>query len=298
MNFQQMKTFCAVLDEQSMTGAAKKLYLTQPAVSQQIRQLEEHVGVDLFVRGVRQVKPTPQGERLYDYAQRILDLSEKAELAIQSMGAEVSGLLRVGTLNSIGLHLIGPVFSMFLKNNHAVRLQSHYASGRQLMTLLDNNEIDLAVLPDAFQQFGDEPKDCKKFKLTETHMRLAVSGKDIYLPSTIPLKSLNLRPLVQMCGEYPGFEMSLKREIKKAGMTVKPIFESSNVGTLKRIVESGIGWGFLPTHSIRKHVQTGRMRLIEIENFEYKVDLVCYCPKTKSNDPTMEVFLKAIMGRQ
>ena len=298
MNFQQMKTFCTVLDEQSMTGAAKKLYLTQPAVSQQIRQLEEHVGVDLFVRGVRHVKPTPQGERLYDYAQRILDLSEKAELAIQSMGAEVSGLLRVGTLNSIGLHLIGPVFSMFLKNNHAVRLQSHYASGHQLLSLLDSNKIDLAVLPDAFKEFGEVPKDCKKIKITETQMKLAASGKDIHLPSSLSLKNLNLRPVVQMRGEYPGFEVCLKQEIKKAGGAVKPIFESSNVGTLKRIVEAGIGWGFLPTHSIRKHVQTGRMRLIDIEDFEYTVDLVCYCPKTRSNDPTTEVFLKAIMGRQ
>lgn len=62
MNLQQLTTFCTVLSEGSMTAAADKLFLTQPAVSQQIRNLEEELAVDLLVRGVRQVKPTLKGK--------------------------------------------------------------------------------------------------------------------------------------------------------------------------------------------------------------------------------------------
>ena len=62
MNLQQLTTFCKVLSEGSMTAAAEKLFLTQPAVSQQIRALEDEMGVSLLVRGVRQVKPTMQGQ--------------------------------------------------------------------------------------------------------------------------------------------------------------------------------------------------------------------------------------------
>ncbi len=84
MNLQQLTTFCTVLAEGSMTAAAEKLFLTQPAVSQQIRNLEEEMGVDLLVRGVRQLKPTLQGQILYDYAKRILHLTQQAQVAIQN----------------------------------------------------------------------------------------------------------------------------------------------------------------------------------------------------------------------
>src|SRR5687767_5540419 len=113
MNLQQLTTFIAVLNEKSMTAAAQKLFLTQSAVSQQIRQLEDELGIELLVRGVRQVTPTPSGEVLLDYAKRIQFLVQQAELAVQTVGAEVKGPLRIGTLNSIGLHLISPTFGLF-----------------------------------------------------------------------------------------------------------------------------------------------------------------------------------------
>ena len=91
MNLQQLTTFCTVLAEGSMTAAAEKLFLTQPAVSQQIRNLEEEMGVDLLVRGVRQVKPTLQGQILYDYAKRLLHLTQQAQVAVQHISQGVSG---------------------------------------------------------------------------------------------------------------------------------------------------------------------------------------------------------------
>ena len=91
MNLQQLTTFCTVLSEGSMTAAADKLYLTQPAVSQQIRNLEDELGVELLERGVRRVKATLQGQLLYDYAKRILNLTQQAEVAIQTMSQEVAG---------------------------------------------------------------------------------------------------------------------------------------------------------------------------------------------------------------
>jgi DNA-binding transcriptional LysR family regulator len=102
-NLYQLTTFVTVISEGSMTAAADKLFLTQPAVSQQIRNLEEDLGVELLVRGVRQIKATPQGEILYEYAKKILQLTQQAEIAIKSIGAELKGQLRIGTLNSIGI---------------------------------------------------------------------------------------------------------------------------------------------------------------------------------------------------
>ena len=257
--------------------------------------MEDFIGVDLLVRGVRKIKPTPQGEMLYDYAQRILNLADQAELAIQTMGAEVSGPFRVGTLNSIGLHLIGPVFSMFLKSNAQVRLQLRYGKGRKLLELLEGGELDLAVLPDGKAEYGSDPKDCDKFELSQTEMWLVASAKD--MADEISLSEFNQRPAIMIAREYPGFESYLLKELKRAGVVVKPVFESSNVGTLKRVIETGIGWGFLPSHSINKQVQAGRMKKVTVHGLDYKMNLVAYRPKTRANDTTTDVFLKAIKGQ-
>lgn len=294
MNFQHLKTFCTVLIEKSMTAASQKLFLTQPAVSQQIRNLEEELGVDLLVRGVRHIKPTSQGQLLFEYSQKIIHLTEQAKLAIQTMGAEVSGPLRVGTLNSLGLHLMGPVFSIFLKNNGNVRLQLKYGSGSELITALENGQIDVAILPNSGIEFGTEPNDCEKELIFQDEMWLVASTRDKNIPRSIFLKDFVSRPVIQLAGEYPGFENHIQKEVKKQGNTFRPVFESSNVGTLKRAIEADLGWGFLPGHSIKKQVSSGRLQRIEVKDLQYNVDLYCYFQKGQKIAKTTEVFLRIL----
>lgn len=293
MNFQHLLTFCTVLIEKSMTAAAQKLFLTQPAVSQQIRQLEEYLGVDLLVRGVRKVQPTPQGSLLFEYSQRIIRLVKETEVAIQTMGGEVSGPLRVATLNSLGLHLLGSIFSLFLKNNKNVKLELEYQKGGELISNIENGNFDIILLPNAQQEFGEDPKDCEKLTLSRDEMWLVASNLE-NVPSQIQLRDYCNHSVVLLTGEYPGFENTLVKSLKKIGEKLNPVFSSSNVGTVKRMIEAGTGWGFLPSHSIRKQIQTGRLKHIVVEDFKYEYDLVCYLNKTKSNLKSAQVFLKAL----
>lgn len=277
-----------------MTAASQKLFLTQPAVSQQIRHLEEEIGVDLLVRGVRQVKPTAQGQLLFEYAHRILNLIEQSKIAIQTVGAEVSGTLRVGTLNSVGLHLIGPVFALFLKNNDSVRLNLKYGNGTDMMEQLEAGQIDVAILPETKTEYGSEPEDCESEAIYQDELILVASAKDRAMSKQIQLRDLSSRPVIQLTHEYPNFERIMTKELKAVGVNVRPVFESSNVGTLKRVIESGLGWGFLPLHSVRKQLETGRLQKVDVADFKYKVNLHCYFPKGNVRSKTTEVFIKAL----
>lgn len=293
MNFQHLITFCTVLLEKSMTAAAQKLYLTQPAVSQQIRQLEEYLGVELLVRGVRQIQSTPQGHLLFEYAQKIIRLSKEAEVAIQTMGGEVTGPLRVATLNSLGLHLLGPVFALFLKNNKNVKLHLEYARGTELISGVVKGDFDIVLLPDAEKEFGEDPKDCNKIKISRDEMWLVVSSRS-EVPQQIRLRDIVTHPVISLIGEYPGFESLITKTLKKEDLKIVPVFESSNTGTLKRIIESGLGWGFLPSHSIKKQVEAGRLKRVLVSDFDYSLDLCCYVNKTRSQLKSTEVFMKAL----
>lgn len=276
-----------------MTAAAQKLYLTQPAVSQQIKQLEDYLGVEILVRGVRQIQSTPQGHLLFEYAQKIIRMTKEAEVAIQTMGGEVTGPLRVATLNSLGLHLLGPVFALFLKNNKNVKLHLEYQTGIELITKVAKGEFDIVLLPDAEREYGEDPKDCNKIKVSHDEMWLVVSSK-AEVPVQIKIKELINYPVVLIQGEYPNFDTTISKIMKKEDQKLVPVFESSNTGTLKRIIEAGLGWGFLPSHSIKKQVETGRLKRVMVTDFEYKMDLCCYVNKTRNTLRSTEVFLKAL----
>src|SRR5689334_15484296 len=141
MNLQQLTTFCTVISEGSMTAAAEKLFLTQPAVSQQIRNLEEELAVELLVRGVRNVKPTMQGQLLFDYAKKILYLTQQAQVAIQTISQEISGEFRLATHNSLGLYMISPILGLFLKHNSRMTVKLSYGLANDIRKRMERNEI-------------------------------------------------------------------------------------------------------------------------------------------------------------
>lgn len=293
VNLQQLISFCAVLNEGSMTAAAEKLFLTQPAVSQQIRNLEEELGVELLVRGARNIRPSLQGQLLYDYAKRIIYLTQQAEVAIQSIGAEIKGHIRIGTLNSIGLYLISPVVGLFLKHNSQLKIKLVYGRGEELIERLNQGELDVAILPDGTKEFGNEPKNVEKRFLMKDEMWLVGPGRDV--PShQISLEEFIARPLVILSENYPKFTEVLKKEVQKNNLSIDPVFETSNVGTLKRVIESGLGWGFLPSHSIAKQVRIGRLTHLEVNDFAYPIDFYYYISQEMDNNPSVEIFYRAL----
>src|SRR4051812_15727265 len=269
VNLQQLTTFCTVLAEGSMTAAAEKLFLTQPAVSQQIRNLEEELGVDLLVRGVRQVKPTLQGQILYDYAKRILHLTQQAQVAIQTMSQEVQGHLRVGTLNSIGLYLVSPIIGMFLKHNAKLHIKLLYGTGEKVISDMRNNLVDVVILPDLKSEYGIEFPDFEKRFLFRDELWLVGSGRDTTLPPSIEMRQFNQKPIISFSDRYPSFRSQLEKKLQESKLEIAPVFETDNVGTLKRVIESGLGWGFLPSHAIKKQVRAGRMVQVQVDDLKY-----------------------------
>jgi DNA-binding transcriptional LysR family regulator len=298
MNLYQLTTFVTVISEGSMTAAADKLYLTQPAVSQQIRNLEEDLGVDLLVRGVRQIKPTPQGEVLYEHARKILQLSQQAEIAIKSIGAELKGQIRIGTLNSIGLHIMSPLMGRLMRHNPDLQIKVDYKSGEDLVKAFKKGQFDVLVLPEIKEEFGVELEGVEEKFLLKEEMWLVVSGKETDVPAQIAAKELGKFPLVNFVDEFPGFNEKVEKLMSSNGVKAKAIFESSNVGTLKRVIESGLGWGFLPAHSIRKQVRAGRLHHVHIKEFHYEIDMTYYFRKTSEARQLAEILYQTIATQE
>jgi DNA-binding transcriptional LysR family regulator len=294
VNLQQLSTFCKVISEGSMTAAAEKLNLTQPAVSQQIRSLEDELGVPLLVRGVRKVKPSMQGQLLYDYAKKILHLTQQAEVAIHTMSNELSGELKIGTTSAFGLQLVSPVVGLFLKHNSNLNLKLVYGTAEHIIGEMKRAALDIVILPDLKNEYGIEFDKYEERFMMLDEMWLVGSTKDASLPETLALKDLASRPVVADSAAYPGFRRLLQQKLNQAGAQVKPIFECDNVGTLKRVIETGVGWGFMPSHSVTKQVRTRRLSRIHVEEVKFSVNINLYTLKAPGIKPMAETFFRAI----
>lgn len=277
-----------------MTAAAEKLYLTQPAVSQQIRNLEDELGVNILVRGVRQAKPTVQGQLLFDYAKKIIALTQAAQVAVQTLGEGVKGSLRVGALNSIGLYLLSPLVGTFLKHNPKVSLQLFYSEGPEVLRKLQKGEVEVAILPDVKSEYGKDVSGLEERPLLKDEVWLVASSRALNAPAQASLKDLEERPLALLKGEYPGFDKRLHDVVEAQNLRLKPSFETNNVGTMKKVIESGLGWGFVPAHSVRKQVRAGRLALIEIPELKHNVNVNYYFRKNDPNMQVIDVFYNAL----
>ncbi|KYG63021.1 LysR family transcriptional regulator [Bdellovibrio bacteriovorus] len=297
-NLYQLTTFVTVISEGSMTAAADKLYLTQPAVSQQIRNLEEDLGVELLVRGVRQIKATPQGEVLYEYAKKIINLTQQAEIAIKSIGAHMKGQLRIGTLNSLGLHLMSPIVGRLMRHNPDLMLKVDYDRGEELIKSYKKGLYDILILPDVKTEFSSELENSEQKFVAKEEMWLVGSSKDEKMPQQISFKDIGAFPLVNFTEEFPGFNNTVNSKMQSAGLNLSSIFESANVGTLKRVIEAGLGWGFLPAHSIKKQVRSGRLNRVYVKDLHYEIDLMFYYKKNSENKALVEVFYQTMSQQE
>src|SRR5690606_17808302 len=108
------------------------------------------------------------------------------------------------------------------------------------------------------------------------------------------VKDFPSRPVVVQLDSYPGFRRLLAQKFEALRMNFKPIFESDNVGTLKRVIEAGVGWGFMPAHSIRKQVRTRRLSHVHVDEIKYSVNVYLYCLKVQGLKAMSDTVFRAI----
>ena len=274
-----------------MTVAADKLSITQPAVSQQIRQLEKEFGVKLLIRNIRKVRPTVQGQILYESSNKILNLIQNTQSAIQAISLDLSGEeIKASTLNSIGLYIISPIIGNFLKLNNEMKLSLLYGTSEDIIRRMQKEEVDVVIMNDLKKEHGKEFSKFKKVHLFKDYIYFVGSGKDMNLPKSLSVADLHKRRLIYMKGLYPAFENLLSHKLREHKVDLAPSFKSDNVGTLKRVIESGLGWGFLPLHSIRKQLRLGRLSIIQVEGLDYTVDVNIYY----KGDQTKEKIIQTL----
>ena len=257
--------FRAVAHHLSFSRAAEELLLTQPAVTQQIKALEEEFGVPLFHRGGGRISLTPGGAALLPFAEQIRALSEQALAAVANAYGQQAGELSLGASQTIAQSLLPTFIAAFLKRNPHVRITARSGNTDQMLGALVSGGIQLALL-----EGPEQRTDVHIEPFMEDHMVLVVPSGHEWAGQSITLNDLRSEPLLTR--EFgSGSRRIVEQALAAAGLKAKDLsirMELDSTEGLLNAVEAGLGVTFVSRWAVRNQLALGTLKLARVDGLE------------------------------
>jgi DNA-binding transcriptional LysR family regulator len=241
MELRQLQLFLAAAEEGSITAAAKRMHLTQPALSRQVKALEEELGVELFTRGAHSVNLTPAGTTLLEEGRKLL---ERAERVVKQVRATAEGEpLRIGYAPSLAGSLLGHALERFSQIHPRVRVQLSDCSSAEMRDGLIQGRLDVVVTV----PWEGDTQSVGWTTIRRHRMGLAV-------PETHPLAKKKKIPLATLDGQklllysrtdYPEYWQAITRLFREHGLQAKVAGEFDGVTSLGAALAAGLGVAFV-----------------------------------------------------
>ena len=255
MHIETLKTFCDLIETGSFSKAAALNLVSQSAVSQQVKSLEERFGQRLIERGQRKgVAPTEAGKIFYEGCREILERFHALEERLRVKSAVITGSIKVATVYSIGLHELPPFVKQFIKRRPQVKVQIEYSRADKVYEACLNNTIDfgivalplrkpnLAVIPFRDDKLVIVCNPEHPFARRRRVSVEALSGEDfIAFERDIPTRK------------------TIDRILKQRKVKVNYVMEFDNIETIKRSVEVGNGVSILPETAVVNEIRANQL---------------------------------------
>jgi len=245
----RLHCFEVVVEESGFKRATARLHITQPALSYQMKHLEEELGVQLFLRKPGGVSLTDAGRLLYAHVQRVSAVVRRAEQAVKDLPAV--GEVRIGTVNSIGTYFLPQVLAAMNERHRGTVPILYRARSDDHIEALLANQVDLAILAD--------PRIDKRLRYeTLFGERVSlVSGRShpFFGVPTVRPGQLETAPMVSLSPRTPTGSL-VQKYLERLGVRVEPVVSTEDILTVKRMVEMGIGAGFLPDMVVARELVT------------------------------------------
>jgi DNA-binding transcriptional LysR family regulator len=266
MDTRQLAAFCAVVERKSFSEAAERLGVTQPAVSQQIRSLEDRVGQQLLDRSGRRVEPTEAGNRLYRSAQRLLALERQL---LEDVAGEADGPLRgqlaMGASTGPGGTVVPVLLCEFAEANPDVTVDLTISDTQTIVEQVARREIELGVV-------GATPRNRAVAYEPFFHdeVILVCPPDHPFAGKTVSLDDLRGRRLIVM-QEGAGVRQVIEDELREAGTRLRDLDVRLELGlqeSVKSAVEAGHGVGFISRTAVERELASGVLAEARVRGLE------------------------------
>ncbi len=292
----QLRILKAIVHEGSFKKAAESLYVTQPAVSLQIQNLEKQLEIAIFDRGGRKAQLTAGGKLLLQYCERILSQCDEACAAIEDLQNLKGGSLTIGASQTTGTYLMPRMIGIFRQKfpDVSVKLQVH--STRRTGWSVANGQIDLAIIGGKLPPELNELLEIIPYATDE--LALVLSQKH----PLARLKELTKEDLYRL-GFVTLDSQSTTRKVvdqllKNSGLDIQRLrieMELNSLEAIKNAVQSGLGAAFLPVVSIERELLAGSVHKPIIADLEVKRELKLISNPGRYTSRAAEAFTKEVL---
>jgi DNA-binding transcriptional LysR family regulator len=261
LTLRQLEVFEAVARHLSFTRAAEELYLTQPAVSMQVKQLEGVVGLPLYEQLGKKIHLTEAGRAMHRYSRAIGEQLREAQQLFEELKGIEGGRLRITVATTVN-YFATRLLSTFCQRYKGVRVSLHVTNREHLLRQLETNETDIALM-------GQPPVDLDA--VAEPFMDnplVAIAAPDHVLARErrIPLKRLQQETFL-MRERGSGTRMAMERFLAEHGIKPYSSIEMTSNEAIKQSVEAGLGLGIVSAHTLELELEVGRLNVLDVESF-------------------------------
>lgn len=266
MHIETLKVFCDLVETQSFSLAAERNFVTQSAVSQQIRTLEDKFKRRLLerVRGRREVRLTTSGEVFYREAKNVLACYDQMNESMRGLVGTISGTVKVATVYSVGLHELPVKVREFMTKFPAAKIDLEYSRTTRVVRDVLSGTVELGVV--AFP----EPRRGLTITMMPSDRLVLICPPDHEFAEREEIKARELKGLdfVQFERDIPT-RKATDRILKSHGVDVHKSAEFDNIETIKRAVEVGFGLAIVPHPSVMDEEKNKQLAVVQLAEKEW-----------------------------
>jgi DNA-binding transcriptional LysR family regulator len=271
MDINLFKTLIAVAKNKSVTKAGEEVFLTQPAVTKQIRALEETYGTKLFKRKKNQFVLTQEGETVLQYAYRLVNTYEESINAINERRGKIMGTLRMGANLTLGIYVLPRLIKLFRDIYPELKIEMILDNTDRIIRAVKRNDVNFGFIGIKV----DDPLITHHLFYQGEMVPIAgptmgIRGK---MASWKTLKGLPY--IVRERGS--DIRETCENWLRAKNIELKPMMELNSTEALKTCVECGIGFSFLPWCAVHQEVDAGLIHLLSVPYFKVSQDYyICH----------------------
>ena len=272
MDLAQLRTFIRVADSGSFTRAAEQSYLTQPAVSQQIKRLELELGQELLRREGKRIRTSYAGEVLLEYAHRITALADEAAACLADLAGGENGRVSLAAIGTTTVYVLPDILYRFRMDHPGIQIVLRTWGAEEIETLVEAGDVDLGIVGSHISTAGFTTIPL----FNDTVIPVVHPGHPLAAVGEARLADLAKEPLILFGGwkNWTEYVMSIFHEIR---VEPRADLQVDSIEAVKRMVGLGLGFTIIPAIAAEEEIENGQLvglRLTDIRPVERQIMLI------------------------
>lgn len=286
MNLERLEVFKTVAELKSFTRAAEELYMTQPAISKNIKLIEDFYGVNLFYRIGNHIELTEAGIKLLQFATDILKLADEAKEALNKEKIHTGEQIVLSTGSTVGVHILPQVLKRFIKKFAKIHFTIEISNAENILNKFMDGSIDIGIIGALVHR-----TNLKYMPFISEQLKLIVANHHPWANKE-KISAVDLKDQPFFLRERgSGLRYVVEERLHKAGIELENVTEMPNNEAILKLVEAGLGVSIASEYAIAEDLELDRVKTVKLTGIDLERHFYLLYREEKTSSPSFNEFL-------